>query len=68
MDCTKPYWLVMNGHSSHIIVNVIAFCMHNSINLFMLLLHCLQLFQLFNVDVLMLLICVLNKEIDSLSQ
>ena len=42
MDCTKLCLLIMDSHSSYIIVIVIAFYIQNVINLFMLPLHCLH--------------------------
>ena len=36
--------LIMDNHLSHIIINVIAFCMQNVINFFIMPLHCLHLF------------------------
>ena len=53
----------MNSHSSYITANVIAFCMQNIIDLFVLLLHCLHLFQLFNVGIFALLKYFLNKKL-----
>ena len=54
----------MNSHSSHIIANVIIFCTQNAINLFIVLLYCLNLFQFLDVNVFVLLKFTLNKEID----
>ena len=58
----------MDGHSSHITANVIAFCMQNAINLFIMLLHCLHLFQLLDVNVFTLLKCTLNKKTNAFNQ
>ena len=68
MDRTKHYLLIMNSHSSHITANVIAFCMQNAINLLIMLLHCLHLLQLLDVNVFMLLKHTLNKKTDALNQ
>jgi transposase len=39
----KPRLLIMDGHGSHIIANMIALCMDNNINLLILPPHCLHL-------------------------
>ena len=57
----------MHSHSSHIITNIIAFCMQSVIDLVILPLHCLHLFQLFNVGVFALLKHALNKKINILN-
>ena len=58
----------MDGHSSHITANVIAFCIQNAINLLIILLHCLHLFQFLDVNVFAPLKHVLNKKIDVVNQ
>ena len=67
-DCTEHCLLIMNGHSNHVTANVIAFCMQNAIDLFIMLLHCLHLFQLLDVGVFALLKCALSKETDAFNQ
>ena len=67
-DCTKYCLLIMDNHSSHVTANVIAFCMQNAINLFIILLHCLHLFQLLDVGVFALLKHALNKKINAFNQ
>ena len=59
--------LIMDGHSSHITANVIAFCMQNIINLFIMLPHYLHLFQFLDVDVFVPLKHVLNKKTDAVN-
>ena len=58
----------MDGYSNHIIANVIAFCIQNAINLFIMPPHYLHLLQLLNVDILVPLKCALNKKIDAINQ
>ena len=58
----------MDGHSSHVTVNVIIFYMQNAIDLFIMLPHCSHLFQLFDVNVFALLKCVLSKKTNILNQ
>ena len=67
-DRTEHCLLIMDGHSSHVIVNVIAFCMQNVINLFIMLLHCSHLFQLLDVSVFAPLKRALNKKTDAFNQ
>ena len=54
----------MDGYSSYMIANFIAFCMEYLINLFILFPHILHLFQLFDVSVFVLLKCALVEETD----
>ena len=54
----------MNSHNSHMIVNFIAFCMEYLIDLFILFLYILHLFQLLDVNIFLLLKCVLVDEIN----
>ena len=58
----------MDGHSSYVIANVIAFCIQNVIDLFIMLLHCSHLFQLLDVDVFAPLKHTLNKETNAFNQ
>ena len=67
-DRTEYHLLIMDGHSSHVTANVIAFCMQNVINLFIMPPHCLHLFQLLDVGVFALLKCALSKETDAFNQ
>ena len=60
--------LIINDYSSYIIANVIAFCMQNVINLFIMLLHCLHLFQFLDVGVFVLLKYALNKKTNVVNQ
>jgi hypothetical protein len=50
-DPTFRRLLIMDGHSSHITANVIAFCMRNSIDLLILPPHCSHILQPLDVDV-----------------
>ena len=56
----------MDGYSSYMAANFIAFCMEYLINLFILFLHTLHLLQLFDVDVFTLLKCTLVEKIDAI--
>ena len=58
----------MDGHSSHMTANFIAFYMEYLIDLLILFLHILHLFQLFDVSVFVLLKCTLVEEIDAVFQ
>ena len=58
----------MDSHLSHIIVNIIAFCIQNVINLFIMPPHYLHLFQFLDVDVFAPLKYVLNKETNAINQ
>jgi hypothetical protein len=50
-DPTFRRLLIMDGHSSHITANVIAFCMRNSIDLLILPPHCSHILQPLDVGV-----------------
>ena len=56
----------MDNYSSHMIINFIAYCMKHVIYLFILFLHTLHFFQLFNVNVFVLLKYVLIEEINAI--
>ena len=56
----------MDGHSNHIIVNIIAFCMTYLIDLFILFLHTSHLFQPLDVGVFAPLKCALAEETDTI--
>ena len=58
----------MNNHSSHITTNVIAFCMQNVINLFIMSSHCSHLLQPLDIGVFAPLKYALNKKIDAVNQ
>jgi hypothetical protein len=50
-DPTSRRLLIMDGHSSHITANVIAFCMQNAIDLLILPPHCSHILQPLDVGV-----------------
>jgi hypothetical protein len=50
-DPTSRRLLIMDGHSSHITANAIAFCMRNSIDLLILPPHCSHILQPLDVGV-----------------
>ena len=58
----------MNSYSSYIIVNFIAFCIKYLINLFILFPHILYLFQLFDINVFILLKYILIKKTNTIFQ
>ena len=68
--CLKNYmqWhlLIMDSYNNYMTANFIAFCMKYLINLFILFLHILYLFQLFDVNVFVLLKYVLTEEINAI--
>ena len=68
IDCMQHCLLIMDGHSSHIIANVIAFCMQNVVNLFIMLPHCSHLLQSLDVGVFAPLKRALSKETDAVNQ
>ena len=55
----------MDGHNSHMIVNFIVYYMKHVIDSFILFLHTLYLFQLFNVSMFVFLKYILAKETDA---
>ena len=63
-DHMQRHLFIMDGYSSYMIANFIAFCMEYLIDLFILFLHILHLFQLFDVGVFAPLKCILVEEID----
>ena len=68
IDRTQHHLLIMDGHSSHITANIIAFCMQNAIDLLIILLHCLHLLQSLDVSVFMPLKRTLSKKTDAVNQ
>ena len=56
----------MDGYNSYMIIDFIAFCIKHLIDLFILFLHILHLFQPFDVDVFALLKCTLVEKIDAI--
>ena len=67
-DYTQQHLFIMDSHSSHIIANFIAFCMEYLINLFILFLHILHLFQPLDISIFVLLKHILIKKIDAVFQ
>ena len=57
--------LIMDGHSSHMTANFIAFCMEYLIDLFILFPHTLHLLQPLDVGVFALLKRALAEETDA---
>jgi len=64
-DPTTRRLLIMDGHSSHITANVIAFCMQNAIDLTILPPHCSHILQPLDVGVFAPLKRALASETDT---
>ena len=64
-DPTTRRLLIMDGHSSHITANVIAFCMQNAIDLMILPPHCSHILQPLDVGVFAPLKRALASETDA---
>jgi hypothetical protein len=64
-DPTARRLLIMDGHSSHITANVIAFCMRNAIDLLILPPHCSHILQPLDVGVFAPLKRALASETDA---
>ena len=64
-DHTQRHLLIMDGHSSHMTANFIAFCMKYLIDLLILPPHTLHLLQLLDVGVFALLKRALVEETDA---
>jgi hypothetical protein len=64
-DPTARRLLIMDGHSSHITTNVIAFCMRNAIDLLILPPHCSHILQPLDVGVFAPLKRALASETDA---
>ena len=60
-NCIKYCLLIMDNHSSHIIVNFNVFCMQNIINLLIILLYCSHLVQSLDINVFVSLKHTLKK-------
>ena len=58
----------MDGHSSHITANVIAFCMQNAVDLLIMPPHCSHLLQPLDVGVFAPLKHALSKKTDAVNQ
>ena len=58
------YLFLMDGYSSYMTANFIAFCMKYLINLLILFPHILYLFRLFDVSIFAPLKYTLTEEID----
>ena len=58
----------MNNYNNYIIVNSIAYCMKHVINLFILFLHTLHFFQLFDVNTFASLKHALIEKINVISK
>ena len=67
-DHTQQCLFIMDSHNSYMIANFIAFCMEYLIDLFILFLHILRLFQLLDVGIFALLKHVLTEETDVVFQ
>ena len=67
-DPTTRRLLTMDGHSSHITANVIAFCMQNAIDLMILPPHCSHILQPLDVGVFAPLKRALASETDAALQ
>ena len=65
-DLMQRYLFIMNGYNSYMTVNFIAFCMKYLIDLFILFLHILHLFQPLDVNIFAPLKCILVKKIDTI--
>ena len=68
IDHMQHHLLIINNYLSYITANVIAFCIQNAINLFIMPLHCLHLFQFLDVSVFAPLKHALNKKTDAVNQ
>ena len=67
-DRMEQRLLIIDGHSSHITTNVIAFCMQNAIDLLIMPPHCSHLLQPLDVGVFAPLKRVLSKETDIINR
>ena len=64
-DHTQWCLFIMDSYSSYMIANFIVFCMEYLIDLFILFLYILHLFQLLDVGVFVLLKYILIEETDA---
>ena len=67
-DHTQRCLFIMDGHSSHMTANFIAFCMEYLFDLLILLPHISHLLQPLDVGVFALLKCALAEETDAVSR